>query len=37
MKNLELMQDFRSLQSEKTLSDLLSMQSVNPLRSTSVS
>jgi len=37
MENVELMQDFRSLQSEKTLSDLLSVQSVSPLRSTSVS
>jgi len=33
MENLELTQDFRSLQSEKTVSGLLSVQSVSPLRS----
>ena len=34
MENLELMQDFRSLQSEKTVSGLLSVQSVSTLRKT---
>jgi len=33
MENLELTQDFRSQQSEKTVSGLLSMQSVSPLHS----
>jgi len=33
MENLEPTQDFRSLQSEKTVSGLLSEPSVSPLRS----
>jgi len=37
MKDLELTQGFRSLQSEKPVSGLLSVQSVSPLRSTSAS
>jgi len=37
MENLELTQDFRSLQNEKPVSGLLSVQSVSPLRSASAS
>ena len=33
MENLELMQDFRNLQSEKPVSGLLSVQSMSALRS----
>jgi len=33
MENLEPTQDFRSLQREKPISGLLSVQSVSPLRS----
>jgi len=37
MENLKLMRDFQSLQSEKPVSGVLSVQSVSPLRSTSAS
>jgi len=37
MENLELTQDFRSLQSEKPMSGLLPVQSLSPLRSASAS
>jgi len=37
MENLELTQDFRNLQNEKTFSGLQSVQSMSPLRSTSAS
>ena len=37
MENLELTQDFRSLQNEKPVSGLLSVQSVSTLRSASAS
>jgi len=37
IENLELTQGFRSLQNEKPVSGLLSVQSMNPLRSASAS